>query len=362
MPTVITKKSTVAGKIPLPADLQIGELAVNTADAKLYTKHSDNSIKQIGAASGGGGSGDVVGPASSAANHLPTFADTSGKLIQEATYFDTPAVAIPSAPAAGDLRWFARSRAGRILPHIIGPAGIDVALQPAMFGNTIYMWLPGTGTTLAVNYGTAFTARNSGTGAAQAHPTKASTNAITSLNRATFGTGTTATGTSGVQSASTVAWRGNAANLGGFFFFSRFGVETHEAAMRYMIGLSAHNAALAADPSTLANSIMLVKDAADANWFISTRNASTGTKTATGLAVAAGTVLDFLIFCKPNDTKVTVRLVNAVTGEVYVNDVEITLNLPVNTAFMYMWAACQSTVGTTAKLLALNRMYLETDL
>jgi hypothetical protein len=277
-------------------------------------------------------------------------------------YLDYPAVtAIPAAPTTG-LRTFARSRAGRILPHVIGPSGVDVALQPAMFGNTVYMWLPGTGTTLAINFGTSFTARNSGTAAAQSHSTKASTNAMTSLSRASFGTGTTATGTSGIQSAATVAWRGNAANLGGFFFFARFGVETHEAAMRYMIGLSANNATLAADPSTLANSIMLVKDSADTNWFIASRNATTLTKTATGLAVTAGPILDFMLFCKPNDTKVTARLVNAVDGTVYVDNVDITANLPVNTTFLYMHAAAMSTVGTTAKLLSLNRMYLETDL
>lgn len=48
MPKVITKKSTVAGKVPLSSDLDIGELAVNTADKKLYTKHSNNAVVQIG--------------------------------------------------------------------------------------------------------------------------------------------------------------------------------------------------------------------------------------------------------------------------------------------------------------------------
>lgn len=277
-------------------------------------------------------------------------------------YLDYPAVtSIPAAPSTG-LRHFARSRAGRILPHVIGPSGVDVALQPTLFGNTTYMWLPGTGTTVSINWGTSFTARNSGTGAAQAHPTKASTNALTSLSRATFGTGTTATGTSGIQSSATVAWRGNAAGLGGFFYFARFAVETHEAAMQYVVGLTANNAAMAADPSTWANTIALVKDSADANWFIASRNATTLTKTATGLAVTAGVVLDLMMFCKPNDTKVTVRLVNAVDGTVYVDNVDITATLPVDTTFMYAWAGARSTVGTTAKLLAINRIYLETDL
>lgn len=50
MARVLTKKSTVAAKAPLATDLEIGELAVNTADAKLYTKHSDNTVKQLGIA------------------------------------------------------------------------------------------------------------------------------------------------------------------------------------------------------------------------------------------------------------------------------------------------------------------------
>lgn len=48
MPRVITKKSTVEGKVPLSSDLEIGELAVNTADKKLYTKHNNGSVVVIG--------------------------------------------------------------------------------------------------------------------------------------------------------------------------------------------------------------------------------------------------------------------------------------------------------------------------
>ena len=48
MPKVITKKSIVVGKVPVPTDLDIGELAVNTADKKLYTKHSNGSVVLIG--------------------------------------------------------------------------------------------------------------------------------------------------------------------------------------------------------------------------------------------------------------------------------------------------------------------------
>ncbi len=277
-------------------------------------------------------------------------------------YLDMPDTATPAAPGSGVLRLFTRSQAGRQLLAMVGPSGIDTNLQPALFRNSIYMWLPGTGTTLGINFGTSFTARNIGTGAAQAHPTKASTNAMTSLNRATFGTGTTATGASGIQSSATVAWRGNAAGLGGFFFFARFGVETLASDMRVAVGLSANNAAMAADGSTWANSILLVKDTADSAWHIATRNGSTLTKTATGCTVTQGRVLDLLLFAPPNGSSVHARLVDPVTGTVYVDDLEITATLPVSTTFLFMQAHCQSVTGTTAKLLALNRMYCETDL
>lgn len=310
----------------------------------------------------GGSGGGITGPATSTVNHLPTFADTTGDSLQEATYFDIPAINIPAAPAAGDLRWFARNRSGRVLPHVIGPSGVDVALQPALFGNSVFMWSPSTGTTVSTNFGTSWTVRNSGTGTAQAHPTRASTNALTSMNRATFGTGTTATGSSGIQSSRPVCWRGNAANLGGFYFNSRFGVETTEAALQILIGLSSLNAALAGDPDLPANTVALGKRSTDTTWQIICRDGTAATITPTGLAITAGQVLDFTMFAPPNGSSVTFRLVDAVTGTVYVDNVVVTTRLPVNTTFLYAHAQIRSTVGTTAKLLALNRIYVETDL
>lgn len=45
--TIITKHSTTVGAVPLVSNLEVGELAVNTADAKLFTKHSDGSIVSL---------------------------------------------------------------------------------------------------------------------------------------------------------------------------------------------------------------------------------------------------------------------------------------------------------------------------
>lgn len=47
--TIILKNSNTASAVPLAADLQVGEVAVNTADGAMYTKHSDGTVKTIGA-------------------------------------------------------------------------------------------------------------------------------------------------------------------------------------------------------------------------------------------------------------------------------------------------------------------------
>jgi hypothetical protein len=48
MATLITKNSQTSSSVPSAGSLSTGELAVNTADAKLFTKHSDGSVKEIG--------------------------------------------------------------------------------------------------------------------------------------------------------------------------------------------------------------------------------------------------------------------------------------------------------------------------
>lgn len=53
---IITKNTQTPGKTPAANDLQVGELAVNTADGKLFVKHNNNQIKEIGG-SGGASSG-----------------------------------------------------------------------------------------------------------------------------------------------------------------------------------------------------------------------------------------------------------------------------------------------------------------
>ena len=72
--------SATAAAAPVAGNLTFGELAININDGKLYYKDSSGVVKVI--ASAAGALGDVVGPASSTANAIPTFNGTTGKLIQ----------------------------------------------------------------------------------------------------------------------------------------------------------------------------------------------------------------------------------------------------------------------------------------
>lgn len=53
------KRSNVAGKRPLPADLAEGELAINIKDSTLFTKNADGSIIDLGFAKGGKVDGNI---------------------------------------------------------------------------------------------------------------------------------------------------------------------------------------------------------------------------------------------------------------------------------------------------------------
>jgi len=114
---VKVKRSATPAKVPTTSDLQLGEIAVNTFDGKMYIKKNDgtDSIVQIG---GTAGSGDVVGPSSATDNAVARFNTTTGKLIQNSAVtlddngnlasvnsvgFDTTPSTLPTAE--GSLYW-----------------------------------------------------------------------------------------------------------------------------------------------------------------------------------------------------------------------------------------------------------------
>lgn len=296
--------------------------------------------------------------ASSNSNNLVSFSSgTKDVFITEiAERLILPEItSVPSPPESGVSVW-SRNRGGRFLPEFQGPSGIPSALQPALFGNAVAMWLAGSGTTVSIAFGTTWTV-----GATQAHPTISDTNIMSAMRRATLTTTTTAGNASGVRSVTPLVIRNR-----GFFFFARFGVLTLHSAMQIWVGLSNLSGLLAGDPSAQNFTICVGKDTADANWQIITRDGSAADKTNTGRAVAAAgntQIFDFIAFCKPSDTKITTRLEDIGDNTVIVNNLEKTSNLPDGTTALYAHAECRNVTGGagTAVAIFLSRIYVESD-
>jgi hypothetical protein len=79
---IILKKTSTASKVPLSTDLEVGEIAVNLADQKLYSKNASGTVILVG---DGQGTGDVTGGSSSTDNALARYNGTTGKVIQNST-------------------------------------------------------------------------------------------------------------------------------------------------------------------------------------------------------------------------------------------------------------------------------------
>jgi hypothetical protein len=288
------------------------------------------------------------------ANRINMFNDEFSMVLPVVT-------SIPVAASGGTLKFYTRNRGGRLLPEFIGPSGLNSSVQPALFGNAMSLWLPGTGTTAAISFGVAWT-----TSATQAHPGIANTNYMTQMRRATFTTTTTAGNQAGVRSSAACNWRGNASGLGGFFFFARFGILTYTSTMQIFVGLAAASGSLAGEPSAVNDSVYAGKDSGETTWQVATRDTSAASKTSSGRTTAAAgstDIFDFTAFCKPNDTKITVRFVDMTTDTVLINNVEKTSNLPTNSTMLYAHAECRNSAGGAGSAVAifLTRIYIESD-
>jgi hypothetical protein len=195
------------------------------------------------AAPAGGGSGDVVGPASATDNALARFNATTGKLLQNGAILATdngelilPYVATPAAPGADKLNLFAGKKAARMLPRFMGPSGLDVTLQPLIATNKIAWWNPpGNATTVP---GVLGIAAPTAVGTATARNV-AATNIATRARRLGYVSAATAGSLSGHYSAVAQFTIGATGGIGGFFYVCRFVVSDAAAVSgaRMFVGL-----------------------------------------------------------------------------------------------------------------------------
>jgi hypothetical protein len=263
--------------------------------------------------------------------------------------------------------------AGRKMLKGMGPSGTDYPYQPSLFGNRIQIFMPQTGTTgTGGAVGMAWTSNGT-----VSHPTPSTTAPVKSnqMKRTRYANVVTTTnqqlGPRFNAADGRMFWRGNAAGLGGFFFYSRFIVELYPAStVRLFAGLAGtNNVGVVISDTVLNDTCGLWHDTADPSsgagaFNFVTRDGTTTTKQAIDLAnaIAAGNSYDFTMYCKPNGTELFWRLVDLVNNVTY--EGSQTLTLPRNNQFMQpqvqMSNGTANIVVTTVAIGVAN-IYVESD-
>lgn len=288
------------------------------------------------------------------------------QLDNELAYSLPTVAAEPSAPPASTLKVYAKSIAGRMLPKIMGPSGIDTILQVGLSGNSVFLVAPASGTTAPTVVGGTLT-----TAATMSlQQTFASANPWQATARKRFQTSTTAGNLSGMRTAYTQWFRGNAAGFGGFFFRARLGQNINLNGAQAFVGLCASTAALGTGAGSVAALLNMcgmgydTTDASTGNWFFY-RNDGTGTATkvdlgATNAARNTTHGYDLIMFMAPNSSELFVRIVNLHSGAV-VLDTSYATDLPaVNTGMAFKAEVNNGAVAAAANL-EIAKVYIETD-
>jgi hypothetical protein len=318
-----------------------------------------------------------------APNESVNYEDSSGWSVADITiggtitnplfdgYADFEAIANPAPPPSETLRIHAQLVSGRTLPQWLGSSGVDTSFQPALFGSNIIWYAPNTGTTAGINYGTPWAV-----GTTIGHPAPTA-GIYTQMKRTTstnvVNTNNQVLGVSSIVSTAAALWRGNAPNLGGFFFFARFGIETLTAASpnatRLFCGLQSLTTSILASDTVSGDVIGLWHDTTDgANVLnIVTRNNATTVKNALAgspaTPYATGQAYDFYLYCRPNDTAIYYRLDNFNTATV-LSEGSISSNLPRDNIFMGpvvgMSNGTANIVAATVGI-GVNKIYIESD-
>lgn len=266
--------------------------------------------------------------------------------------------AIPPVPGAGTLLLYARSRAGRLFLDAIGPSDVDYTLQSALFNSRVMVVAPSSGTAVSTQ-GIAAT-----TAATLSHPALVTTSLVGSIYRTRCQTSTTAGNAAGIRHAVATIWRGNAAGRGGFYHHMRFASGNIAlAGGQQFIGLSSNLAALAGEPSALADCLGIVKDQADTQYHF-VRRTGTGTVQRVPLGLfAANALMDLVLFAPPNASTLGVLVrafdTNGVSSTLL--DTTYTDFLPANTTFLGGRFDVRNGVTAAAADADLVRMYTESD-
>ncbi len=277
----------------------------------------------------------------------------------------------PATPAAGDIRVYAKTVAGRILLKGLGPSGVDYAYQPSLFQQSIVLVTPGNGATATTYSSTGGSLTVSGTLASAT----GITDAMGSMSN--IASGTTANTGAGFQTVNLQYFRGTGGNnADGFFYASRVNFSGNTAmaltnynntttGARFYAGVASINiqgtsSMTASDnPSGSYAGIQYsaVRDT-NGNFRFITKDGTTQNVVDTGVALAVSKTYDFYTYCAPGGTTAYWRIDNLTDGTS--TEGNTTSNLPAAATGMRAGVAL-APLSTTAIHYRFQRMYVETD-
>lgn len=264
---------------------------------------------------------------------------------------------LPVLPPANTLSIYSRNIAGREFLRIVDSAAYDLTLQPHLGFNRIAQAYPSQGSTIdTYNFGLTMVGTFT-------TPALTSTNLKSSIKRFVIPTTTAAGNIGSLRSTATEVWRGNVAGRGGFYFITRFGLETTSSAMRVFVGLTENTAAPTnIDPATSTTHSKIGMAVTSGTWKIVHNNGGAAPTVLTlNNAFAANNtdLLELVLFAPPNGTYIGYRVTNLSTGLV-VNGT-INSNMPDSVDFLSFQAWITNNTNSTAVGLAISKIYIETD-
>ena len=266
----------------------------------------------------------------------------------------------PAAPNAGNLVVYSKDIAGRQLPKWIGPSGVDTPFQPNMAFNQVSIIGPGGGTTVGV---IGCTVTNVGT---ISNPNIATTNLKTQTRRIVNTSAAGAGSLASTRVASLECWRGNTAGQGGFFSVARFGFTTLQVGQRMFIGLDSNATAAPTNidylTSTATAKIGMYATGSTGTWSL-IHNTAAAVPTVISLGanypIDTTSLLEMVLFAKPNDTVVTYRITNLSTNAQ--TSGTLSTNLPASTAPLGRLMAGCNNATAAAMAWDVSRFSMETD-
>lgn len=264
----------------------------------------------------------------------------------------------PSAPATGT-RLFSRKRAGFTKLSQIGVLGTDREVQDFLPACEIIYASAQENLGSVTSIGAALTLSN------VAAKSKSTSSQFTAYKRLGQSLGASTNAFSGVFTTQKAVYRGNAANVGGFYSVFRFGWETNVANTRLLIGHWGATYTGANDPSNATDAFFIGKDSGDSNLQVM-HNDGSGTCTKVDLGsnfpanTSAADMYEARLYCPPNGSTMYYWVKNLISG----TEVEgsVTTNLPTGTVALNMgtWFATGSTAGPIVG--AFLSMYSVTDM